>query len=115
MVGAANIEVRGQARNMSKISCGSKPPDSGTTFTPRRITYYPDAKKLAIERLPWDSRAYLERVTGRRATLLDIARHFYYFAAVTLDRVFLMSEKFKRFDVQVFGLDELRKAWAANP
>ena len=38
MVGAANIEVRGQARSSSKISAGSKPPDSGTTFTPRRIT-----------------------------------------------------------------------------
>ena len=38
MVGAANIEVRGQARNSAKISSGSKPPDSGTTLTPRRMT-----------------------------------------------------------------------------
>jgi hypothetical protein len=37
MVGAANIEVRGQARNDWKISSGSKPPDSGTTLMPRRM------------------------------------------------------------------------------
>jgi predicted LPLAT superfamily acyltransferase len=57
------------------------------------------------------SRAYLKRVLTRRPTLFDVARHFYYFAAATLDRVFMLSEKFKRFDVQVFGLDELRRAW----
>src|SRR5262249_23062922 len=34
------------------------------------------------------------------------------FAAVILDRVFLLSESFKRFDIQVHGLDGLRAAWA---
>ena len=38
MVGAANIDVRGQASNRLKISAGSKPPDSGITLTPRRAT-----------------------------------------------------------------------------
>ena len=38
MVGAANIEVRGQASNSAKISSGSKPPLSGTTLTPSRVT-----------------------------------------------------------------------------
>ena len=38
IVGAANIDVPGQARNSEKISSGSKPPDSGTTLTPRRVT-----------------------------------------------------------------------------
>ena len=38
MVGAANIEARGHAPNRRKISSGSKPPDSGTTLTPRRMT-----------------------------------------------------------------------------
>jgi predicted LPLAT superfamily acyltransferase len=31
---------------------------------------------------------------------------------VTLDRVFLLSERFKRFDIRVFGLDEMRQQWA---
>ena len=34
------------------------------------------------------------------------------FAAVTLDRAFLLSESFRRFDIRTYGLDELRKAWA---
>jgi predicted LPLAT superfamily acyltransferase len=60
------------------------------------------------------SRAYLQRVLNRPPTLLDVVRHFYCFAAVTLDRVFLMREKFKRFDVRVYGLDELRHAWGGR-
>src|SRR5262245_29293593 len=39
--------------------------------TPRRITYNPGAKKLVIERLPWDSRAYLERMHRRRGYQYD--------------------------------------------
>ena len=34
--------------------------------TPRRITYEPAGRKVVIERLPWDSRAYLERMHRRR-------------------------------------------------
>jgi predicted LPLAT superfamily acyltransferase len=57
------------------------------------------------------SRAYLERVTGRRASLWQIAKHIHCFAAVTLDRAFLLSESFRRFDIRTYGLEELRKAW----
>ena len=39
--------------------------------TPRRITYYPAAKRLTIEKLPWDSRAYLERMHRRRGYQYD--------------------------------------------
>ncbi|HEY9247812.1 MAG TPA: hypothetical protein VIO38_01720 [Rariglobus sp.] len=35
-------------------------------ITPRRITYEPAAHRLVMERLPWDSRAYLERMHRRR-------------------------------------------------
>ena len=38
MVGAANIDTRGQALNSATISSGSKPPLSGTTCTPSRAT-----------------------------------------------------------------------------
>lgn len=56
------------------------------------------------------SRAYLSRISGRPATWWDIARHIYCFAAVILDRVFLLSERFKRFDVRTAGLDRLHAA-----
>jgi predicted LPLAT superfamily acyltransferase len=57
------------------------------------------------------SRAYLERVTGKRASLWAVARHIHAFAAVILDRFFLLTERFKRFDIRVHGLDDLRKVW----
>ena len=53
------------------------------------------------------SRAYLARVLGRRAGLPDIARHIHTFAATILDRVFLLGESVRRFDVRTTGLDAL--------
>ena len=58
------------------------------------------------------SREYLRQITGRKASLWQVAQHIHCFAAVTLDRAFLLSERFKRFDVRTFGLDQLRQAWA---
>lgn len=54
-----------------------------------------------------DSRAYLERVLGRRAGWRDVLRHIHTFSATILDRVFLLGEDGQRFDVKVSGLDEL--------
>ena len=56
------------------------------------------------------SRDYLRRVLGRRATLLEVFRHFLCFSTVTADRVFLMADRFSRFDVQIFGLERLDAA-----
>jgi predicted LPLAT superfamily acyltransferase len=56
------------------------------------------------------SRQYLARVLGRRATVLDVYRHFLWFSTVTLDRLYLMADRFARFDVRTFGLDELDAA-----
>ncbi len=53
------------------------------------------------------SRAYLTRALGRPARLRDVARHFHTFAATTLDRIFLLGEHTRRFDVTVSGLDGL--------
>jgi len=39
--------------------------------TPRRITFEPASKQLTIERLPWDTRAYLERMHRRRGYQYD--------------------------------------------
>jgi predicted LPLAT superfamily acyltransferase len=40
-----------------------------------------------------------------------VAKHIHCFAAVTLDRAYLLSESFRRFDVRTFGLEQLRQAW----
>lgn len=77
-----------------------------------RLILYPITLYYLIRRAPERraSRAYLQRVTGRDASLWSVARHIHCFAAVILDRVFLLSERFKRFDVRTSGLEELRGA-----
>jgi predicted LPLAT superfamily acyltransferase len=82
--------------------------------TAARVVLFPITAFFLIKRAPERraSRDYLQRVLGRKATLKDVARQFYCFASVLLDRVFLLSESFKRFDVQVHGLDTLRAQWA---
>src|SRR5688572_11184766 len=79
-----------------------------------RLLLYPVTLYFFLRRGPERraSRAYLELITGRKASLWQVARHIHSFAAVTLDRAFLLSERFKRFDIRTYGLDELRKAWA---
>ncbi|WP_018137729.1 MULTISPECIES: lipid A biosynthesis acyltransferase [unclassified Thioalkalivibrio] len=47
------------------------------------------------------SRDYLRRVLGREPRLREIARHFHSFAAVILDRVFLLAGKDECLDLQV--------------
>jgi len=56
------------------------------------------------------SRAYLQRVLGRRATFGDVYRHFLSFSTVTLDRLYLMADRFSRFDVKITGLEQLDSA-----
>ena len=53
------------------------------------------------------SRAYLGRVLGRRAGLVDVARHIHCFASTILDRVFMLSGQLDRFDIDIDGLDGL--------
>ncbi len=53
------------------------------------------------------SRAYLSRVFGRPARLGEVLRHIHTFAATILDRVYLLGEHLRRFDVRVHGLDVL--------
>lgn len=47
------------------------------------------------------SRNYLRRVLGREPHLMDLARHLHCFAAVILDRVFLLAGQDDRLDIQV--------------
>jgi len=53
------------------------------------------------------SRAYLRRVLGRRASAFEVYRHFLHFSTVTLDRLYLMADRFARFDVRTSGLEQL--------
>jgi predicted LPLAT superfamily acyltransferase len=60
------------------------------------------------------SRLYLDRVLGRRASAWDVYRHIHCFSATILDRLFLFSERFRRFDIRAHGLPALDAALAAG-
>ena len=76
---------------------------------PARALLHPIALYFMLRRGPErrDSRKYLARMFGRPATLREVARHFRTFAATILDRLFLLSENTRRFDVHAQGLDVL--------
>jgi predicted LPLAT superfamily acyltransferase len=56
------------------------------------------------------SRDYLARVLRRRATWLEVARHFHTFAGVTLDRVYFLTGSLDRFETRLVGIQELHRA-----
>lgn len=53
------------------------------------------------------SYAFLERALGRPARMREVLRHIHRFAGTILDRVFLLADRFARFDVRIHGLEEL--------
>jgi predicted LPLAT superfamily acyltransferase len=81
---------------------------------PARLVLYPITAYFLARRGPERraSREYLSKALGRRATLFDVARHVHHFSCTTLDRVFLLSERFRRFQIRTFGLRELDRALA---
>jgi predicted LPLAT superfamily acyltransferase len=56
------------------------------------------------------SKDYLRRVLGRAPTLRDVWRHMFVFATVTLDRVFLLTEAFRRFEIRSHGIEAVENA-----
>ncbi|MFO1026862.1 MAG: acyltransferase [Acetobacteraceae bacterium] len=62
---------------------------------------------LAASQARGASRDYLARVLGRPAGAADVFRHLLNFAAVILDRVFLLSRRDRGYDITVEGLDRL--------
>ena len=58
------------------------------------------------------SRKYLGRVLDRPPRLADLFRHYYSFATVALDRMFLLRNRFAQFDVRVYGTEILEEAQA---
>jgi predicted LPLAT superfamily acyltransferase len=77
-----------------------------------RALLYPAILYFFVRRGPERraSRAYLEQVLGRRVSTWHVLRHMHCFACTILDRVFLLGERFKRFDVRTFGLRDLDAA-----
>ncbi len=78
---------------------------------PARVLLYPVVLYFLLRRGAErrDSRAYLGRVFGRPATLAEVARHIHTFASTILDRLFLLREDTRRFDVRTSGLDTLHR------
>jgi predicted LPLAT superfamily acyltransferase len=56
------------------------------------------------------SRSFLTRAFGRPARWWEVLRHIHAYSATMLDRVFLLSESFRRFDIRIEGLDQLHAA-----
>lgn len=83
---------------------------------PARLVLVPVAAYFVLRRGPERraSRTFLSRAMGRPASLVDVWRHMFAFATVTLDRVFLLSESFRRFDIKTHGLEELHQALDLN-
>ena len=69
---------------------------------------------LFLPRARRASRAYLARVLPRPPGLREVFRHCYTFAAVALDRVFFLKQRFEAFDVRVHGEDLLRETLAGG-
>ncbi|WP_267225420.1 acyltransferase [Dyella silvae] len=74
-----------------------------------RLVLYPVTLYFYLRRRPerTASRRFLERVLGKPATTRQVMKHIYSFAAITLDRIFLLAHGEKGFDITVEGLDEL--------
>jgi predicted LPLAT superfamily acyltransferase len=58
------------------------------------------------------SRQYLALALGRPPRPADIWRHLFTFAATVLDRVYFVDGRFGRFDIEVRGLEVLRRTLA---
>ncbi len=58
------------------------------------------------------SRSYLQRVTGKPASLWQVWRHLLHFAMVGLDRVYLLAESMDGYDIRSYGAEQLLAALA---
>lgn len=74
-----------------------------------RVFLYPITLYFFFRR-PFERRvsyAFLQRAFGRPASAWQVMRHIHRFASTILDRVFLLADRFARFDVRLHGLEEL--------
>jgi predicted LPLAT superfamily acyltransferase len=77
-----------------------------------RLITYPVALYFLLRRAPERaaSRQFLARALSREPGWRDVYRHFLTFSQVTLDRLYLMAESFRRFNVQVHGVQDVDEA-----
>lgn len=78
---------------------------------PARAILHPVTLYFMMRRSPERraSRAFLCHALGRPATLLDVYRHILCFSRVTLDRLFLLHEGTRRFDIECSGLEDVER------
>ncbi len=60
------------------------------------------------------SRKFLTKALHRRAGFADVFRHYYFFAAILLDRVFLLGNQSHIFDIEIHGEDAVAAAFAGG-
>jgi predicted LPLAT superfamily acyltransferase len=58
--------------------------------------------------------SYLQRVLGRAPRLVELFRHFHYFASCTHDRIYLLNDRFDLFAIQVHGAAAFEEALAGG-
>jgi predicted LPLAT superfamily acyltransferase len=74
-----------------------------------RAILYPITLYFYVRR-PFERRVsaeFLQRAFGHPASAWQVMRHIHRFASTILDRVFLLTDRFSRFDVRMNGLEEL--------
>jgi predicted LPLAT superfamily acyltransferase len=74
-----------------------------------RLFLYPITAYFYVRRRPerQASRQYLGRVLGRAPTRREVFRHLHCFAAITMDRVYLLAYGDRAFEIETQGLDLL--------
>lgn len=61
------------------------------------------------------SRLCLGRLLGRRATLRDVARHFFTFATCTQDRIFLLSNRYQSLAIDAYWSPDIPALLTRSP
>jgi len=81
-----------------------------------RLLMWPTALYFFLVRGPErrSSRLYLERVLERPVSAWAVFRHIHCFSCTILDRLYLFSERFRRFDIRTYGLRDLDRALAGG-
>jgi len=69
---------------------------------------------IAATKARRSSRDYLNRCLDRRPNLIDVYRHILTFATTIHDRVYLLNNRRDRFDIRLFGAEQLHADVAAR-
>jgi predicted LPLAT superfamily acyltransferase len=82
-----------------------------------RWTLYPTVAYflIAAPRARRASRRCLERLLGRTVTLSDVAKHLFYFASCTQDRIFLLSNQQHTLRIDAFWSPDIPAVLARSP